>query len=105
MLLDSRLKKIETIASRDKIAFHGVNNSLNNILGWLRLKGSFGLFDNDKSKIGKMYFGKIVQSPTKDKIKDYSTIFIVPYAFFKEIKKQYEHMEFKGNIEGVVNNK
>jgi len=100
--LEKNISAISNLALNKRIAFHGVCNTLNNILGLGRVKGNFGIFDNDSMKIGKVYFGKRVKKPSSQSIKEYESIIITPTIFFKEIKEQYKRMGFSGSILGVV---
>jgi hypothetical protein len=96
--LNSAIERLSKIASENRIAFHGINNALNNILGWGELNSDFGLFDNDETKNGMKYFGKCVYLPNKEMVDRYECIVIVPAVYFEEIKSQYENLGFRGNI-------
>lgn len=104
LMLDKTLDFIKHIACDNNIAFHGVNNSLNNILEWTGLNNDFGLFDNDEIKIGKKYFGKSVLSPNLRNTKPFDCIIVIPTFYRDEIKKQYEGLGFRGKVLGVVLN-
>jgi hypothetical protein len=100
--LDKIIRKISAISVNEKVAFHGVCNTLNNILGWGDIRVNFGLFDNDDTKAGKVYFGKTVYSPSAELIKKYNSIIVVPNVFFREIKQQYKKLGFCGKIMGII---
>lgn len=102
--LDDSLAEISKVTKEGSFAFHGLNNALNNILGWLDIKDEFSIFENDKEKIGKTYFGKVIQKPDKNNIQQFDRIFIVPSVFFDEIKKQYEDLGYEGEICRVAKN-
>tara|TARA_B100001175_G_C19504104_1_gene639856 strand:- start:208 stop:1176 length:969 start_codon:yes stop_codon:yes gene_type:complete len=82
--------------SSKKVIIHGVTNSLNNILAWLNLGNNYILFDNDQTKVGKLFFGKTVFEPSKKRIEDIDLVIIIPRAFSNEISEQYDKLDFKG---------
>ncbi|MFH1581696.1 MAG: class I SAM-dependent methyltransferase [Pseudomonadota bacterium] len=102
--LNSALGNLARIARDQGIAFHGVSNALNNILGWTGIGDNVGLFDNDETKVNKKHFGKMVRKPAEETINKYDHIVVVPVNYFNEIAKQYRELGFKGEIVGVTNN-
>lgn len=85
------------------MGIHGVNNALNNILGWGSLdQMSFKIFDNDETKYGKYYFGKNVMKPDMESIKDIESILVTPQFYFNEIFRQYRNMNFDGQVQCVT---
>ena len=101
--LENVLKKIEKILSNNGYTIiHGVNNSLNNILNWLNKDFIFILIDNDSTKHGKKYFGKIVESIENTNLSNYNSILIIPSTYYETIKADYLNREFSGKIETVV---
>ena len=97
-MLESTLEYLRKVVNENHVAFHGVCNGLNNILAWSKIDSNFGLFDNDETKIGRKFFGKIVKLPDKNIINEYDCIVVVPFQYFKEIKNQYRELGFKGKI-------
>jgi hypothetical protein len=102
-IIDHILTKVTSVLSSSKIGIHGVNNSLNNILGWGSLdQMSFKIFDNDETKYGKYYFGKKVMKPDMESIKDIESILVTPQFYFNEIFRQYRNMNFDGKVQCVT---
>jgi SAM-dependent methyltransferase len=89
-LIEQNIKRIESISQSMKIGFHGVNNSLNNLLGWSTEMGGYKLFDNDEKKIGKTYFDQEVLSPNIENLLSIDCIIVLPIWYFESIKSQYE---------------
>lgn len=101
--LDNILQRIEkTLSQNDCIMIHGVNNSLNNILNWLNKDFHFILIDNDSTKHGKTFFGKIVESIENVNLLNYKALLIIPSAYYETIKADYINRGFNGKIETVV---
>lgn len=94
--LDLVLARLSQTLSNEKALIHGACNSVNNVAGWI--KGSFDLADNDKNKVGKTYFGRVVQLPEALDLTSYSVIFVASFAYFEIIKKQYIDMGFAGRV-------
>ena len=100
--LEKILTKIQTILQGDKVIIHGVNNSLNNILTWLKQSFDFVLIDNDETKRGKRYFNRLVGHLADIELADYNTVLIVPVAFYETIKTEYIQRDFHGKIENIL---
>jgi len=96
--LDQNLTIIRSKCAGKKVAFHGVCNSLNNILGWVELDNDFILIDNDITKIGKTFFAKIVHQPDKDILNEIDLVFILPRAYSDAISHQYKELGYTGEI-------
>lgn len=99
--LVKNLQRIKDIAGKS-IVFHGVCNTLNNILGWVSEIKDFYLLDNDQTKTNKIYFGQIVRLPAKETIEDRTSIIITSSSFYNDIKEQYLQLGFDGKIYGTV---
>jgi SAM-dependent methyltransferase len=100
--MNNKINKFENlITSKKKIILHGVCNKLNNIFGWSKKKISFTLVDNDEIKVGKIFFGQKVLSLNDVNLSKYDNVFIVPNSYFKDIKKQYIDLGFKGKFYDV----
>lgn len=97
--LNILLDKIHT--QQGTFAFHGVCNSLNNVISWSSFD-NFGLFDNDEARIGKNFFGMTVKKPSNININNFSNIIVIPTAYYDEIKEQYEKLGFKGNMISLI---
>jgi len=102
--LNSVLERISQITSGKKVAFHGACNSLNNIITWASINRDFGLFDNDQTKLGKIYLGAKVDQPSRELIDQYQCIVIIPYAYYEDIAQQYRDIGFKGELVSLVTN-
>jgi hypothetical protein len=101
--IDRILGNMNSVISSSKIGIHGVNNSLNNILGWGFLdQMNFKILDNDEIKYGKCFFGKKVLKPEFESIKDIESIFVTPQFYFDDIYRQYRNINFDGQIECVT---
>jgi SAM-dependent methyltransferase len=100
--LDGILRRAYEIANKGKIAFHGVNNSLHNLLYWTGLSNEFALFDNDDIKSGKSYFNKRVQQPDTNNIRAIDELIVVPTVYREEIRNQYAGFGFKGSLSSLV---
>ena len=101
--IDHILSKVTSVLSSSKIGIHGVNDALNNILGWGSLdQMSFKIFDNDETKYGKYYFGKKVMKPDMGSIKDIESILVTPQFYFNAIFRQYRNMNFDGQVQCVI---
>lgn len=100
--LEKVLNKLKEFIHRKNIIIHGVANSLNNILGWLKENPEFTLVDNDSNKHGKIFFEKKVNSMSTLNLNNYEGILIVPTAFYEIIRKAYVLNGFKGEYESVM---
>jgi SAM-dependent methyltransferase len=100
--LDRVLEKAETILFGDKVIVHGVNNGLNNILGWLNKDFDFTLVDNDETKQGRVYFNKVVKSMDNAELNSHNAVLIIPLAFYDVIKSAYIDRKFRGKIEDII---
>jgi SAM-dependent methyltransferase len=101
--IDHILSKVTSVLSSSKIGIHGVNNSLNNVLGWGSLdQMSFKIFDNDEIKYGKYYFRKKVMNPDMESIKDIESILVTSQFYFDEIFRQYRNMNFDGQVQCIT---
>lgn len=97
--LDQKRVNLTKLTQVGDILVHGACNSLNNIASCI--ENNFDLTDNDENKQGKSYFGKTVIAPNDLNLSKYSTILIVPSAFYSEISAHYLRRQFTGNIIGV----
>lgn len=102
--LDKVLAKVENILCRNKVIVHGVNNGLNNILGWCNKDFNFDLVDGDETKHGRIYFNRVVKSIDNIKVNNYDTTLIIPVSFYEVIKSEYINRGFRGNIESIIPN-
>ena len=64
----------------------------------VKKKISFTLVDNDEIKVGKIFFGKKVLSINDINLSKYDNVVIVPTSYYKDIKKQYIDLGFKGKF-------
>lgn len=95
------LEKAEKVLSGGRVIVHGVNNGLNNILGWIDKDFDFTLVDNDETKQGRVYFRKIVKSMDGADINSHDAVLIIPLAFYDVIKAAYIDKKFKGKVEDI----
>jgi len=100
--LSKVLSRIENILRGDNVIVHGVNNALNNILSWLNTDYRFTLVDNDNTKHGKKYFGKVVNCLDNIILSSYKTVLIIPTSFSETIKADYIDRGFKGIIKSLT---
>jgi SAM-dependent methyltransferase len=96
--LETNLEILKQKCRGKKVAFHGVCNSLNNILSWSNLNFDFILFDNDITKKDKKYFGTTVLIPDSEILKGVEVVVILPRAYNLVIEKQYIDLHFQGEI-------
>lgn len=95
------LAKVRQILEKPSVIVHAANNALNNILGWIDKDFDFTLVDNDATKHGKRYFGKVVRSLDSLALDRYATVLIVPNAFRAAIRASYQQRHFSGAIEDL----
>ena len=101
-LLNQKLESFNKIIdSNANIIIHGVNNKLNNILGWSKQNISFTLVDNDDKKHGQYFFGRRVQNIKDLDLKEYDCVIIIPTCFYEAIKSEYMEYGFTGKIYNV----
>lgn len=100
--LEKILMKVKNILQGKRVVIHGANNALNNILGWLDQEFDFTLVDNDNTKHGKRYFGKIVNFTTNFELADYEVVLIIPVCFYETIKRNYIARGFNGKFKGTL---
>ncbi|MCT7519022.1 class I SAM-dependent methyltransferase [Aliarcobacter cryaerophilus] len=101
-ILDEKLNQFDKIMKSNKnILIHGVNNKLNNILGWNECDYNFTLVDNDENKLNKIFFGQKVQSPKNIDLSKFDYIMIIPTCFYEAIKNDYLKLGFKGKFYNV----
>jgi len=98
-LLDQNIDNFNKIIdSGSNIIIHGVNNKLNNILGWSKQNISFTLVDNDNKKHGQHFFGEQVQNIKNLNLEEYDSLIIIPTCFYETIKNEYIENGFIGKI-------
>ena len=99
--LESKLRTIVSNCEGKRILFHGVCNSLNNILNWLDIEINYLIADNDETKHGKIFFGKVVNKPNESLLKEIDIVYILPLAYSDKIIEQYYNLSFKGELKVV----
>lgn len=99
--LESKLRAIVSNCEGKRILFHGVCNSLNNILNWVNIEDNYLLADNDETKHGKIFFGKVVNKPDKALLNEIDVVYILPLAYSDKIIEQYVNLGFRGELKIV----
>ncbi len=99
--LEFKLRTIVSNCEGKRILFHGVCNSLNNILNWIHIENNFLLADNDETKQGKIFFGKVVNKPSEALLKEIDVVYILPLAYSDIIIEQYVNLGFRGELNVV----
>lgn len=99
--LESKLRTIVSNCEEKRVLFHGVCNSLNNILNWLDIEFNYLVADNDETKHGKIFFGKSVFKPNEALLKEIDIVYILPLAYSNKIIEQYDNLGFRGEIKVV----
>jgi SAM-dependent methyltransferase len=100
-ILETKLKSISNHCKGKRVLFHGVCNSLNNILNWGKIEFDYKLADNDDTKEGKLFFGKTVNKPNKQLLSDIDLVYILPLAYADKILDQYNAIGFNGEIKVI----
>ena len=96
--LNKNIVKVINLIKKNKCIIHGACNSLNNIISWTSKIYDFHLIDNDQNKIGKIFFGKKVNSIEKTNLNLYKYVIIIPSYFKNDIKKAYIKSGFNGKF-------
>jgi len=101
--IKSTISVINSIHKNKKIAFHGVNNSLNNIISWCHKRTDIVFFDNDEKKIDEDFFSLKVKQPTEHNLMNIDEIYVTAHWYFEDIYKQYRDLGFKNRIVDLTN--
>lgn len=100
--LNEILERVDHVMSGGRVIVHGANNALHNMLSWIGRSFDFTLIDNDKTKQGKQFFGRVVKPIDAVDLTKYDKVLIVPSAFFDAIRNDYTRLGFQGEIVRVT---
>ena len=67
-------------------------------MNWGYIENNYLLADNDETKQGKIFFGKVVNKPNEALLKEIDVVYILPLEYSDKIIEQYINLGFRGQL-------